>query len=113
MSGTLPPPRLAPPPTEESQYDAFERETLKSLNESLRGVLTLGRESNRQLGKLADILSIMHETSVAARELALAAIAEQQLTREAIRTLTDEISLWRAEHRADIAAANAASQAAG
>jgi hypothetical protein len=96
-----PPGKLTPPPGEGARLDVFERETLHALNKSLRCVLTLGNEGNRLLGKLAEVLSISHETALEMRELAQVAITEQQLTREALRNLTDEIALWCAERRKD------------
>lgn len=99
MASDRAPPRntLAPPPGEGARFDTFERETLKGLNDSLRGTLTLSRESNRILVQLSDVLGKMHETSISIRDLITIEIAEHRLTREIFRELRDEIALLRAE----------------
>jgi hypothetical protein len=104
VASDRPPSRLAPPPGPGARFDAFERETLQSLNHSLRGVLTLGTESNRMIGRLADVLSKMHETDVANRDLTKILITESQLTREVLRELKDEIAMLRHERKAATAA---------
>lgn len=73
----------------------FERETLRSLNRALGDILTLGREGNRILGKLADILGAMHENAIQIKHLTEISTTENQLTRAAICDLADEIRLLR------------------